>query len=405
MDRASLQDPNEDGPHTGSAPPRRWRAVRLAAAMLILLLAIFFLQRLLEEIGPSRVLRALLGADPLLLGLTFSAVAARYWLWSRKWRSIARRQQLAVHDRAFFPALLCGSFTDLVAPTAKTAGGFLRTYLVATRSQTPAFKIYGTTLQDQVTNMLGVFLVSFIAMAAIPIWNNPVHATASSLTQINRLVICGLGVAGLLGLVALLVFRRPLGRFLARRDYRGVLTSLYRPLRLLPPVRNRFDSADAFAEAIAGRSMDIFGPLRRLLESKRGTVMDVSRGAFLWLCYCAGNYFAFQACGAREGEAPLLMVAAILSLGNLLGILSTVPGGIGVTEASLIGLHIFFGVRPELAAAANLLFRLNYYIFILLSGAISFAWASRIKRRQARREAELEDALKAALESVPKSEQ
>ena len=81
-----------------------------------------------------------------------------------------RREHLPVHNRAFFPSLLCGSFTDLVAPTAKTAGGFLRTYLVATRSRMPAFKIYGTTLQDQVTNMLGVFLVSFIAMSAIPFW-------------------------------------------------------------------------------------------------------------------------------------------------------------------------------------------------------------------------------------------
>lgn len=393
MVRNPFQTPEQVGSRGGSAmeahaaPGHRWRAARLAAAMLILLLAVLFLQRLLEGIGPSRVLEALLDADPLLLLLTLAAVAARYWLWSKKWRSIARREQLAVHNRAFFPSLLCGSFTDLVAPTAKTAGGFLRTYLVAIRSQMPAFKIYGTTLQDQVTNMLGVFLVSFVAMATIPIWHHPVNTAASSLTQANRLVLCGLGMAGLIGLVALLIFRRPLGRFLARRDYRGLLTSLYRPLRLIPPVRARFGSADAFAGAIVDRSMDIFGPLRHLLESKRGTVMDVSRGAFLWLCYCAGNYFAFQACGAGEGEAPLLMVAAILSLGNLLGILSTVPGGIGVTEASLIGLHIFFGVRPELAAAANLLFRLAFYLFILLSGGISFAWASRIKRRLARRNA------------------
>jgi uncharacterized membrane protein YbhN (UPF0104 family) len=195
--------------------------------------------------------------------------------------------------------------------------------------------------------------------------------------------------------VALLVFRRQLGHFLSTRNYRGLLTALYRPLKLLPPVRARYASAEEFADSILDRSMDIFGPLRRLLESKRGTFKDVSKGAFLWLCYCAGNYFAFQACGAGEGEAPLLMVAAILSLGNLLGIISTVPGGIGVTEASLIGLHIFFGVRPELAAAASLLFRLAYYLFILISGAISFAWASRIRKRMARKEADLEAALEA----------
>ena len=53
---------------------------------------------------------------------------------------------------------------------------------VATRSRMPAVKIYGTTLQDQVTNMLGVFLVSFAAMAAIPFWHHPVNNTASSVT-------------------------------------------------------------------------------------------------------------------------------------------------------------------------------------------------------------------------------
>jgi len=410
MVRTSSQAPDQAGPHKGAAvgsppsPRRRWKAARLAAAVLILLLAVLFLQHLLKEIGISQVLDALLNADPLLLLFTLTAVAARYWLWSRKWRSIARREHLTVHNRAFLPSLLCGSFTDLVAPTAKTAGGFLRTYLVATRSKMPAFKIYGTTLQDQVTNMVGVFLVSFVAMATIPLWHHPVNAAASSLTQANRLVLSGLGVGGLLGLVALLVFRRPLSRFLARRDYQGLLAALYRPLKLIPPVRARFGSAGAFAESISSRSMDIFGPLRRLLASKSGTFKDVSKGAVLWLCFCAGNYFAFQACGAGKGEAPLLMVAAILSLGNLVGILSTVPGGIGVTEASLIGLHIFFGVRPELAAAANLLFRLSYYFFILVSGTISFAWASRIKKRMARKEADLETALEAALKTVRKME-
>ncbi len=387
MERHPFQDPVENGSHPELPPPRRWRAVRLAAAMLILLLAVLFLQRLLLEIGPFRVLDALLDADPLLLLMTLGAVAARYWLWSRKWRSIARREQLTVHNRAIFPSLLCGSFTDLVAPTARTAGGFLRTYLLATRSRLPAFKVYGTTLQDQVTNMLGIWLVSFIALATIPLWHNPSPGGTSALTQTNRMILCGVGTTGILGLVALMIFRRPLGRFLAARNYRGLLSALYRPLRLIPPVRMHFATADTFAEAMVSRSLDIFGPLRRLLESKRGTLLDVSRGAVLWLCFCTGNYLAFEACGAGEGEAPLLMVAAILSLGNLLGLLSTVPGGIGVTEASLIGLHILFGVRPELAAAANLLFRLTFYFFILFSGAVSFTWASRIKRRMARREA------------------
>jgi uncharacterized membrane protein YbhN (UPF0104 family) len=400
MHRHPFQAPDENGSRSDTPPPRRWHAIRLAAAMLILLLAVLFLKRLLQEIGPSRVLEALLDADPLLLLMTLAAVAARYWLWSRKWRSIARREQLTVHDRAIFPSLLCGSFTDLVAPTARTAGGFLRTYLLATRSRLPAVKIYGTTLQDQVTNMLGVLLVSFVAMAAIPFWHQPVNTAASSVTPANRLVLSGLGLAGILGLAALLAFRRLLGHFLSRRNYRGLLSALYGPLRLIPAVKARFGSAADFAEAIVSRSMDIFGPLRRLLESKRGTFRDVSKGAVLWLCYCAGNYFAFQACGAGEGEAPLLMVAAILSLGNLLGILSTVPGGIGVTEASLIGLHILFGVRPELAAASSLLFRIIYYLFILISGAIAFAWASRIKKRMARREADLE----AALEAVRKTD-
>jgi len=375
---------------SSGGPGRRsplWRALRLVAAILILILAVLFLKNLLQEIGPDRVLKALLDADPPLLLLTFLAVAARWWFWSRKWRAIALREQLDVHRRAFLPGLLCGSFTDLVAPTAKTAGGFLRTWLVAARSRLPAVTVYGTTLQDQVTNTLGVFLVSFVAMAAIPFWHSPAVADASALTRTNRLTICGLGLAGILLLVALLIFRRSLGRFLSRRDYRGLLIAVHRPLRLIPPFRARYPDGDSFAEAVAGKSREIFGPLSRLLESKRGTVKDVSLGAFLWLCYCTGNYFAFRACGAGPDEAPFLMVAAILSLGNMLGILSTVPGGIGVTEASLIGLHILFGVRPELAAAASLLFRLAYYLFILVTGGTSFIWASRIRKRMARRDA------------------
>lgn len=355
---------------------------RLVIAALILVFAGLFLYRLLDEIGPREVLAAALEADPALLLLTLAAVIGRFAVWSLKWAAITRRAFPGVPVVRFPPILMSAAITNLVTPTARTAGGFLRTYLLSTRDRLPVLRVHGTVLQDQVTNMVGLWLVSFAAMAALPFWyNGSASSGENRLTPGAEAAVSGIGIAGVAILLTVVLGRERLGRLLSRPDYTRPLTLLYPLARWIPRVRKKYPDGPAFAAGVPTRAGDVFGPLFRVDRDHRHALRDISLGAAVWFCLCMANYLAFLACGADPGEVSLPLVVAILSTGNVIGVISMIPGGIGAMEASMIGLHILVGVRPELAAAANLIFRIAFYLFVLGFGGLSLAWTSRQRRR------------------------
>ena len=77
----------------------------------------------------------------------------------------------------------------------------------------------------------------------------------------------------------------------------------------------------------------------------------VIRVAIVWAC--------FQALGSEVGLAVTVTGFAI---GVAVGVMSMVPGGIGVQEGSMAGSYHLLGVPLEEAVLAALLFRAVYYI-------------------------------------------
>ena len=75
----------------------------------------------------------------------------------------------------------------------------------------------------------------------------------------------------------------------------------------------------------------------------------LSRVAVMWLC--------FEALG---GGAPPEVVLTGFSIGVAVGVMSMVPAGLGVQEASMSGIYHLLGAPLEQAVLASLLFRVVY---------------------------------------------
>ena len=86
--------------------------------------------------------------------------------------------------------------------------------------------------------------------------------------------------------------------------------------------------------------------------------------------------------------ADISFMAALLAytLSSMLGRLTPLPGGIGVTEAALVGvLHKVGGIDLELAAAATAIFRVGTTLFSAVIGTAIYAlWWNRRMARVAR---------------------
>lgn len=78
-----------------------------------------------------------------------------------------------------------------------------------------------------------------------------------------------------------------------------------------------------------------------------------------WAASVAALWFCFDALGSPIGIRVLLMG---FTIGVVAGLLSMVPGGLGVQEGSMAATYALLGVPLSQAALAAILFRLVYYI-------------------------------------------
>lgn len=100
--------------------------------------------------------------------------------------------------------------------------------------------------------------------------------------------------------------------------------------------------------------------IRELYESSRellrirplgvATILSV----LSWGLECAGFWFVLQ---GFDAEVSVLVAAFVFALSSVLGALSLIPGGLGVTEGSMTGLLLVFEVTRATAASATLVIR------------------------------------------------
>ena len=95
----------------------------------------------------------------------------------------------------------------------------------------------------------------------------------------------------------------------------------------------------------------------------------LARIGVVWVC--------FQALGSDVGLGVLVTGFAV---GVALGVMSMVPGGLGVQEGSMAGTYHLLGVPLEEAVLVAVLFRLVYYMVPFL---VSLAFYRRILREGA----------------------
>jgi uncharacterized protein (TIRG00374 family) len=89
-----------------------------------------------------------------------------------------------------------------------------------------------------------------------------------------------------------------------------------------------------------------------------------------WSASMVALAFCFEALGNRLGPGVLVTGFAI---GVTAGLVSMVPGGLGVQDSSMAGIYALLGVPLEHAVLAAVLFRVVYY-FIPFGVSLAFYW-------------------------------
>ncbi len=268
---------------------------------------------------------------PVVLGLTFFS----YAFYSYGYAVVA--QMLGIGMRKLELAEVCfiSTVVNHVLTTGGVVGYSLRYLLMSMYKVTfkdvissSIFHVYLTSL-----DMLTILPISFIFLmrnAVVP------HGAAIALGLMTLVLTVVLILTT--GLVLFPSIRQPIINLLARlglktlrRDYKPWLTQL--------------------DESLTHGRLAIRNKPVLLLWVMVLTLADFA-------CSVAAMGFIFKALGTSVAPGVLLTGYVI---GIMAGMLSMVPGGFGIQEASMAGIYALLGVPVEVAILAAVLFRCLYY--------------------------------------------
>jgi uncharacterized membrane protein YbhN (UPF0104 family) len=317
--------------------------------------AVWFLLAFLETEDFRTVGARIVAARPWALVLGVAFVVLHLFLWAYRWKLAIHRVDSTPRRRIIYPALAAAASVNLMAPFAKVLGGLLRARYVARDGKRTVGVFLGVVLFDQWAH--------FLVMSALTL-----GAIVAGLTVGHRYwLAAALGVGsvvlgGALHWWAQRQVRDP--RVLARSfaDSRWASWGPFRPLR-----QHGRETLQTFTRLLAD------APLRW---------QATGLGLMVFLAAAGAQAAAFWALGS---PAPFLVVCVTVALSSAVATLAATPGGVGVTEASMIALFVWLGVDRVTAAAAALLYRAIYYFAVLATGlpsAAALEWFLVLERRR-----------------------
>jgi len=302
----------------------------------VLVLAITVLGVVLVASDWQDMRQVLVEADwrflPLVLLFTFFS----YTFYSYAYASVSQLLGIQMGKRELAEVCFISTVVNHVLTTGGVVGYSLRYLLM---------KMYNVTLKDVLTSSIlhyyltSLDMLTFLPLSFIYLLLNATVPRGVAIAIGVMTVLFGFVLILITGLVLFPSRRRPvisllarLGRKILHRDYITWLTQLDETLtRGTEAIRNK--------------------PIR-LVWIMLLTLLDFA-------CSIIAMGFVFEALGPPVKAGALITGYVI---GIMAGLLSMIPGGLGVQEGSMAGIFAFLGVRLEQAVLAAILFRILYYL-------------------------------------------
>lgn len=154
----------------------------------------------------------------------------------------------------------------------------------------------------------------------------------------------------------------------------GILIAQYRPLVLaIIALVARLPLGDK----IAPRLETLYTSLNQLLDWRILTVSTII-SIVSWGLECIAFYYVLVGLGVPGTPLLLLQATFIFAASTLFGLVSFLPGGLGVSEVTSVGLLIaLVGMEISAATTATILIRFATLWFGVLVGVIALAWFGR----------------------------
>ena len=260
-----------------------------------------------------------------VLGLTFVNYVLRY----AKWHYYLRRLGIQVSHKdsalVFFSGLS-------MAITPGKFGELFKAVLLRDRAQVAETDTASVVIAERLTDFIALIIL----------------ATFGVFSAQHGYWVLAISVIGTAFALVLVSSRRAENLFL------GILERFSIGRRIAPKLRKMLRSIASLTEA-------------------KPLLLMTTLSVVAWFCECIGYYWIL--CGIPGTQPDLGTATFIYAFATIFGAIAMLPGGLGVTEGSLIGLsHKVFAVAPGplSATAAAMLIRFCTLWFAVIVGLIAY---------------------------------
>jgi glycosyltransferase 2 family protein len=269
---------------------------------------------------------------PIVLVFTFLS----YGFYSYSYAVVAQMMGIRMRKLELSEVCFISNAVNHVLTTGGVAGYSVR-YLLMSMYAVPFKDILSSSMFH--VYLTGLDMLTILPLAFIYLMDNASvpHAVAIALGAMTLLFALALIIT-----TTLFVFsstRQPFIKILSRLGEK-ILHRDYRPWL------NQFDDSLTSGTLAIRRRPILLGWIMLL------TLAD-------FVCSIAAMGFIFKALGSTL--SPGVLVTGYV-IGIMAGLLSMIPGGLGVQEASMAGIYALLGVPLEQAVLAAILFRFLYYL-------------------------------------------
>jgi len=319
--------------------------------------------------GIEDVIEVLNGARLDYLLLAIAAYMGGILMWALRWRILLGSLNIHAPFRIIFGALFAGIFVNNVTPGARGGGEPVRMYYLSKHSDGEYGPVLATVMADRVLDLIPtaiMILMSTVYVYTLGSW---------SLTLILLVLDIFLAILVITSLSILLNEKR-----IKRVSY-WIFNLLS---KVMPNRMKKYENK--FIHLIEVNVPKFQSGFKLLIRDKRSFFLALSCSSISWFLVLLRSYFVFY---SLNYQIRLLDVMVVQMVGIVIGLVSIIPGGAGLTEMINSAVYVLLGINKEIAVTATLLERLiSYWAPTTIGAGIMTHFGIKVSQDRRRPEAE-----------------
>jgi hypothetical protein len=297
------------------------------------------------KIGVNDIIRVFLLMNTSLFLIAVGLYAITIFLIMMRWRCLLRINNYDASFKNLFLLIMMGQFINNITPSMRGGSEPFRAYYLSKLENIPYHITFSSVVVERLLDTL-VFLILTLAVILYFIYNG--------IGYVKELIF----IWALIGTLTAVAFYILMHKTLA-----------HKLVLKIAKITARFSSKDIDEKNIESSIKLFQNNIRFFKNNTEKIVFPFVLSFGWWLLDIFRIYVLFQ---AIRCHISIIAVSSTYLISLLIGILPTLPGSLGTSDAVMIGMYSLFNIPYSEAAAGTILDRTISYGLATIIGAIAY---------------------------------